>query len=168
MTKARKTIPRRATEGPLGVNAEMTAAGYMNGFWREPGSESRSFWASIAHTHGDRIRDKVREAMPGCRPGFEYATGKYPPIPLISDPPPPADKAATYFIDIDGVRFWYCGRFSSMNRWQPSQADYLRSIGEVDGDEWKRYLAWKRTRFESRYVLDGANHRASTLAHLCY
>ena len=168
MTRRRNTIAKRCTHEAMSVNVELAAAGYLHGFWRDPGMETRRYWHGIALTHGERIRAKVREATPGCRPGFDYAIGTYPPLPLIGDPPPPERQASRYFIDIDGIRFWYCGRSYDGHHWQPSQADYLRSIGEVDGAEWKRYLAWERTGYEARYVLDGAAHRATNLAHLCY
>jgi hypothetical protein len=168
MTKKRTLIAKRSAAERLHVNVEIAAAGYLHGFWRDRGMETRSYWESLAYTHGDHIRAKVHEATPGCRPGFEYATGKYPPIPLIGDPPPSTHKSSDDYIDIDGVRFWYCGRFADLHTWQPSQADFLRSLGEIDGAEWRRYLAWKRTRYEPRYVLDGADHRATTLAHMCY
>ncbi len=130
--------------------------------------ETRGYWQGIALAHGDRITLKVREATPGCRPGFAYAIGTYPPIPLLGDPPPNEHTASQKFIDIDGVRFWYCGYFCDLYRWQPSQADYLRSIGEVDGAEWRRYLAWKRAGYSRQYVLDGAQHMTVGLMHLCY
>ena len=168
MTKRRSTIAKRCSTERLYVNVEMAAAGYLHGFWNDEGMNTRRYWHAIAITHGDRIREKVREATPGCRPGFEYAIGKYPPLPLLGDPPPAEHMHARHFLDIDGVRFWYCGAFSRDCQWQPSQAEYLRSIGELDGAEWRRYLAWKRTGYESRYVLEGAPHRATGLQHMCY
>jgi hypothetical protein len=166
MTRRRSIIAKRSAAGPLDVNVEMAAAGYLHGFWHDNGMETRGYWQSIALAHGERITAKVREATPGCRPGFAYAIGTYPQIPLLADPPPPEHKAAQEFIDIDGVRFWYCWHFSHC--WLPSQADYLRSIGEVDGAEWRRYLAWKRSRYAGEYVLDGAQHMTVGLMHMCY
>jgi hypothetical protein len=162
MTHRRSPIRKRADDGPLCVNVEMAAAGYFNGFWREPGMELRSYWESVALIHGDRIKAKMQTAMPGCRPAFDYAMGLYPPIPLIGDPPPEHYLTARQFIDIDGVRFWYCG-----SRWQPSQADHLRGIGEIDGREWQRYIAWKRTGFEARYELEDAPPGPVNTAHMC-
>lgn len=167
MTKRRSTIRKRIGEERLPVNVEMAAAGYLHGFWRDEGMETRRYWHGIADAHGERILEKLREAAPGTRPGFEYAIGKYPPIPLIGDPPPAEWKTADQYIDIDGVRFWYCGR-DCFHTWQKCQAKHLRDLGELDGAEWKRYLAWKRTGYEARYVLDGASHQATGLMHMCY
>lgn len=172
MTKRRTPIPKRMTHGPLGVSVERAAAGYLFGFWREPGMNTRRYWQMIAHTHGDRIAAKVREACPGTRPGFEYAIGKYPPVPLLGDPPPKESKTFDEHIDIDDgegtvIRFWYCGD-GLLEPWQKCQAEHLHEIGEVDGAEWKRFLQWRRKNFEPRYVLDGAQHMKSSLHHLCY
>jgi hypothetical protein len=167
MTRRRSVIKRRGDAGPLGVNVEVAVAGYLFAWWPEPGMESRSYWQSIAHTHGTAILEKTREATPGCRPGFQYAIGLYPPIPLIDDPPPKENKASDYFIDIEGVRFWYCWR-TYWNNWLECQAVHLKRLGEVDGAEWRRYLAWKRTGFEPRYRLDSGNRTVIALHHLCY
>jgi hypothetical protein len=172
MTKRRTAIPKRIAHGPLGVSVERAAAGYLFGFWREQGMGTRAYWQAIANTHGDQITAKVREACPGTRPGFLYAIGTYPPVPLLGDPPPPEHKASREFIDIDDghgevTRFWYCGK-DSFYVWQECQACHLRDLGEVDGAEWKRFLAWRRKGFEPRYVLDGAQHRKCSLHHLCY
>lgn len=168
MTKRRTPIPKRCSQGPLPVNVEMAAAGYLCGFWHEKAMSTREYWQGIAATHGDRILEKLHNATPGCRAGFQYAIGIYPPLPLIADPPPENYDAAGHYIDIDGVRFWYCGAYSSLTNWVVSQADYLHSIGEVDGAEWRRYLAWKRSGYERRYVLDGASHMTTRLAHMCH
>jgi len=167
MTKRRSTIPKRSGAGALSVNVEMAAAGYLHGFWREQGMESRRYWQGIAHSHSERILEKLREAAPGTRPGFEYAIGKYPPLPLIGDPPPHDYKCVDDYIEIDGVRFWYCGSLSG-TKYLKCQAKHLRDLGELDGAEWASYLAWRRTGYEARYVLDGASHKATGLMHMCY
>jgi hypothetical protein len=167
VTRKRSTIKRRGGEGPLPINVEVAAAGYLFAWWREAGMESRSFWEVIAHTHGDQILQKTREATPGCRPGFQYAIGLYPPIPLIDEPPPPQHKASENFIDIEGTRYWYCAE-TPWYTWLECQAVHLRNVGEVDGQEWRRYLAWKRSDFEPRYQLAGGNRNTIGLHHLCY
>jgi len=167
MTSRRSPIRKRLGEERLPVNTELAAAGYLRGFWRDDDMETRRYWHGIAVTHGESIIEKLREAAPGTRPGFEYAIGKYPPIPLIGDPPPSHNMTAGEYIDIDGVRFFYCGR-DCFRVWQQCQAEHLRHLGELDGAEWKRYLAWKRTGYEARYVLDGAPHKAIRLHHMCY
>lgn len=173
MPRYRNTIAKRRHDERLGVNEELAAAGYLHGFWHEPGMESRRWWHSIAAAHGQRILEKVLEAAPGTRPGFQYAIGIYPPIPLLADAPPPEHMAAREYLDIDGVRFWYCGKYSSVRwskegTWLPSQAEHLRRLGELDGAEWKRHLAWRRGGFKHTYVLDGAQHTTVGLMHLCY
>jgi hypothetical protein len=163
MTKRRSIIRKHSCDTTLDVNVEMDAAGYFGGFIHEEGSNTRRYWQGIAAMHGQRILEKMLTAAPGCRPGFQYAIGVYPPIPLLADPPPENYMSAREYLDIDGVRFWHCGL-----RWQPCQAEYLRDLGVVDGAEWKRYLAWRRTGFEPRYVLDEAPWRPYTPAHLCH
>jgi len=163
MTKRRTMIPKHSASAVLDVNVERAAAGYLDYFFREEGMETRRYWQSIATIHGQRILEKMRDAAPGCRPGFQYGAGIYPPIPLLADPPPEMHMASREHIDIDGVRFWYCG-FA----WQPRQAEYLRKLGEVDGAEWKRYLSWRRSGFEPRYFLDESPHSPYTPRHLCH
>ena len=163
MTKRRTMIPKHSASATLDVNIEMAASGYFDYFFFEEGMGTRRYWQGIAAMHGQRILEKMLTAAPGCRPGFQYAIGVYPPIPLLADPPPENYMSAREYLDIDGVRFWHCGL-----RWQPCQAEYLRDLGVVDGAEWKRYLAWRRTGFEPRYVLDEAPHSPYTPRHLCH
>jgi len=109
------------------------------------------------------IRDKVRETRPGCRAGMDYAIGLYPPIPLL-EPVPESHVASRDFLDVDGVRHWHCD-----GPWQMCQAEHLRAIGEVDGAEWQRYLAWKRRGFPAAYTVQGFPGKPMTyLPHLCH
>lgn len=164
MTRRRNTIPRRTAAGELEMNAEVAAAGMLWALLPITEGNTRAYWRAIKATHGDRIAAKVREAMPGCRPGFEYALGTFPPLPLIK-PVPEEHLAQREHVDIEGVRHWYCG-----GPWQMSQAEYLREIGEVDGAEWRAYLAWRRSGFAPRYVCDDDPQQepCKIIRHCCW
>jgi hypothetical protein len=164
MTLRVSPIRRRVKTGQLDFMTEVAAAGMLTCFCRLPGEESANYWRGIKQTHGAKITAKVRKAMPGCRPGFDYALGVYPPLPLI-EPIPDEHLANRDHIDIEGVRHWYCG-----GPWQMSQAEHLRAIGELDGAEWKRHLEWKRSGFESRYHTDDdpLGKPCSIVRHCCW
>jgi hypothetical protein len=164
MTLRTSTIRRRTAAGRLEFMTEVAAAGMLTCFFRMEGEESRNYWRGIKQAHGALITGKVRETMPGCRPGFDYALGIYPPLPLI-EPIPETHIAQRDHIDIEGVRHWYCGE-----PWQMSQAEHLRRIGEVDGAEWRRYLAWKRSGFESTYYTedDAVGKPCRIIRHCCW
>jgi len=165
MTRRIVPLRRRATASEqLCIGVEMAAAGYLFGWLATAEWHSRRFWAAIAHSHGDRIIEKVRVAFPGCRPGFQYAIGMYPPIPILK-PLPPTHLNNREKITIEGVEHWYVGE-----PWQKCQAEHLRDIGELDGGEWRRYLAWKREGFTPRYVPDASpdDRPMKCIAHLCW
>jgi len=153
LTLRRVTIRRRAISPTLTVNEELAAAGYCRAFWHEPGSSTRSYWESLAYVHGERLRGKVRAAAPGTRPGFDYATGRYPPLPLLAGPPPDDSAWAREHLDVDGLRLWQCHGLDGV-RFVRSQPEHLRELGEIDGREWRDYLAWRRAGYPARYVLD--------------
>lgn len=166
MTRRAASIQRRAGTGPLPVFHEMPAAGYLRPWLRSPEMSTRRFWEGIAHSHGQMILEKVREATPGCRPGFMYATGRLPPLPLIEEPPP--DHAvAREFITIDGERYWHCRPFDGI-AWLPCQAEHLRDAGEIDGREWRDFIRWRDAGFPERYRLSGGNRTIVGLHHLCH
>lgn len=166
MSRRVALIHRRAGSGPLPVCHEVPAAGYLRPWWRLPEMTTRRFWEGIAHTHGAVILEKTREATPGCRPGFMYATGRLPPLPLIEQPPP-EHTAAGQHIDIDGERFWYCRPLPG-REWLPSQAEHLRDAGEVDGREWRDYTRWRDEGYPARYRISGGNRTVVGLHHLCH
>jgi len=144
----RRIIARRGIEAVLPLNDEITAAGMLHCFWTEERHRSRSWWASVKHVHGQRIADKVRATMPGCRPGFEYAVGTYPPLPLV-EPIPDDHMARRDQIVIEGMQHWFCG-----GPWQRCQAEHLRDLGEVDGAEWDRFVRWRDAGFPAEYRAD--------------
>jgi len=160
----RRIIARRGVEAVLPLNEEIIAAGMLRGFWHEEQHGSRSWWASVKHVHGARITAKVRAAMPGCRPGFEYAVGTYPPLPLV-DAIPDDHLARRSHVEIDGVMHWYCG-----GPWQRCQADHLRELGEVDGGEWSRFVRWRDAGFPADYRCDDDPTGApmDVLLHCCW
>jgi hypothetical protein len=145
MTRRNATIRRRATRENLESMVEIAAAGMLRCFFQMPGEDTRSYWHGVKLAHGDIITAKVLKHMPGCRPGFDYALGVYPPLPLVKEIPENNLRLRDH-IDIDGDRHWFVG-----SPWQRCQAEHLREIGEVDGAEWIRYLKWKRSGFESTY-----------------
>lgn len=167
MTKRRSLIRKRGDSIRLCPNVELWAAGYFGGFWREPDMDRRQYWEAVAEHYGAAISDKLRAAAPGCRPGYQYAIGILPPIPLLAGPPPADHTAAREFIAIDGVAFWYAGP-TVFHTWLKCQAEHLREIGEVDGAEWRHYQAWKRTGFEPGYLLEEGPSRPVHLNHVCF
>lgn len=135
MTRRVATIARRASaDDALCIGTEMAAAGMLWGWFRTDEWSSRRFWAAIKHAHGAMIDAKVREAMPGCRPGYRYALGEFPPLPIIKPLPPDHIDQREHLI-VDGVKHWHAGR-----PWQQCQAVHLRELGEVDGAEWRLSL----------------------------
>jgi hypothetical protein len=112
----RRVIAKRDVAAVLGLNDEITAAGMLHCFWTEEQHRSRSWWAGVKHVHGNRIAGKVRESMPGCRPGYCYALGEFPPLPLVQ-PIPAQHLASREQLTVEGVQHWYCG-----GPWQRCQA----------------------------------------------
>jgi len=163
MTLRVSKIKKRSVAASLHINVEMAAAGLLAPFWVEPEMKTRSYWRALGLVHGEKIDAKVAAMLPGTRPGYRYAIGDFPPVPLLEEPP--AEHIGRRgIIDIDGHRFWKIG-----HPWQMSQADHLRAIGEVDGHEWKRYVAWRDTGFEHRYRCENDPHdRPSYIYHGCY
>jgi hypothetical protein len=164
MTLRKATIARRQMAGELDAMTELAAAGMLEMMTVCHEWTTQRFWLALRATYGPRIDDKVREACPGCRPGFAYACGEFPPLPLL-EPLPPGHAFNSWRLDIDGVRHWCIGK-----PWQKSQADHLHDLGEIDGAEWRRYLAWKRQGFPGRYMLDELRTfgTLSSVCHLCW
>lgn len=163
MTRRSAVIQRRTSaHDALCTDTEIAAAGMLFGFFRTDEWHTRGFWQAIARVHGPKIDAKVRDACPGCRPGYRYAIGHFPPVPLVQ--PVPGDHAgARDHLIVDGVKHWYVGA-----PYQKCQAQHLRELGEVDGAEWQRFLAWRRAGFPPRYVPDdGAVGHPLTLEHCC-
>jgi len=166
MTRRGSTIRRRAgAEQELCIGTEMAAAGMLWGWFRTAEWSTRRFWASIGSGYGERIDTKVREALPGCRPGYRYALGEYPPLPLLEEIP--ADHLAQREqLVIEGTRHWHVGE-----PWQKCQADHLRDLGEIDGAEWRRYLRWRDAGYPAQYVCDAdptKDRPTKCIAHLCW
>lgn len=164
MTLRVSRIKKREVSGTLLVNVEMAAAGLLAPFWVTSEMKARGYWRALGLVHGEKIDAKVAVMLPGTRPGYRYAIGDFPPVPLLEEPPH-EHIGRRDVLDIDGQRFWKIGE-----PWQMSQADHLRAIGEVDGSEWKRYLAWRDTGFERRYRFESDRHgdRPGYVYHGCY
>jgi hypothetical protein len=164
MTRRSSTIARRSTvDDVLCIGTEIAAAGMLWGWFKTDEWNTRRFWATVAASHGEKIDAKVREACPGCRPGYRYALGEFPLVPL--DKQLPADHLGHRdCLTVDGVKHWHVGR-----PWQRCQAEHLRELGEVDGAEWRRFLTWRRAGFPPTYVPEASpDDRPMTLVHCCW
>jgi hypothetical protein len=164
MTRRRASIPLRTAVGStLCIGTEIAAAGMLWGWFKSDEWQTRRFWAAVAHAHGPRIDAKVAAAMPGCRPGYRYALGEFPPLPLVK--PLPADHInQREHLVVDGVKHWHCGY-----PFQKCQAEHLRELGVVDGAEWRRFVRWRDKGFPPGYVPDESpDDRPMTLEHCCW
>jgi hypothetical protein len=164
MTRHIAAIRRRASvKEVLCVGTELAAAGMLWGWFKTDEWKTRRFWSVISSAHGERIDAKVREAMPGCRPGYSYALGEFPPLPLIKPIPPDHIDHRKHLI-VDGVKHWHCG-----HPYQKCQAEHLKELGVVDGKEWQRFKRWRDAGFPSRYVpAESPDVRPMTLIHCCW
>jgi len=163
MTRRIATLRKRSAAATLDPIDEVAAAGMLHSWLTTPEMQSRRWWQGLAVMHGSRIEAKVREHLPGTRPGFAYAIGRIPPVPLIKEPPEwHLDSRA--FVEIDGDRFWYAGP-----QFQRCQAEHLKAIGELDGTELRRYRAWRDRGFRVAYPLDSdPNRPCGWIHHGCY
>lgn len=145
MTRRRRLQPKRIGTATLAANAELVAVGYR-GFWIEDDADRRAWWQSIATAHGDRLRAKWVAAFPGTRPAFDWVT-RLPPWPLLSTPD--TFDAERSYIEVGGVRHWYCG-----TPWQRPQVDVLRELGEVNAAEYRRHREWIKAGAAVAYCVD--------------
>ena len=165
MPRIARRIRKATTSDTLDQFTEMAAAGMLFGLLPPvPEWHTRRFWANVGRRYGERINAKVAESMPGCRAGWRYAVGEFPPVPLIKQLPV-NHLANREQITVDGVQHWYVG-----GPWQTCQAEHLSQLGELDGSEWQRYIAWRDAGFPARYVLDDhvTGTPAACIAHLCW
>lgn len=164
MTRRNATIPRRtAGDDVLCIGTEIAAAGMLWGWFGTDEWKTRRFWATVASAHGERIDTKVRDALPGCRPGYRYALGEFPPVPLVKQLPP-THLGHREHLTVDGVKHWHIGE-----PWQKCQATHLRDLGELDGAEWRRFVRWRDAGFPPQYVPEeSANGNPMTLVHCCW
>jgi hypothetical protein len=162
---ARRIRKQSTATETLDICTEMAAAGMLFGLLPAlPEWHTSRFWAGIGRRYGERINSKLAEAMPGCRAGWRYAVGEFPPVPLIK-PLPANHLGHREQIVIDGTTHWYVGQ-----PWQKCQAQHLKDLGEIDGREWQAYLAWRRAGYRSGYVLDEdmTGQPIGCIAHLCW
>jgi hypothetical protein len=162
--RTRRIIRRNTAADRLDLNDELAVVGLCCGFWRVPEHCTRAWWGAVKWKHGERIELKMAVAMPGCRPGWRYALGELPPPPIV-EPIPQDHLDNREFIDIEGTIVWH-----PYGTWARCQAEHLRELGECDGAEWQRYLAWKRTGYEARYVFDDdpQGSPCNCVRHGCY
>jgi hypothetical protein len=161
----RRIIRKSTATATLDAPTEVAAAGLLWTWCGFVGEEwgTRRFWHGIGHAHGERLDAKVREAFPGCRPGYRYGRGDFPPVPLVEELP--ADHIGQReYLDVDGVRHWFVGQ-----PYQRCQAEHLRELGELDGAEWRRFVAWRDAGLPARYTLDdGAGGPCGAVFHGCW
>lgn len=165
MTRRRASIARRIAAGEsLDIFTEVAAAGMLWSWVKDVAWEVGRFWLAVKHAYGERIDSKLLEACPGCRPGYRYALGEFPPVPLVKPLPPEHINQREHLI-VDGVKHWHVGQ-----PWQQCQAEHLRAIGELDGSEWKRYVRWREEGYPPRYVLEQSpdGRPMVALAHCCW
>lgn len=165
MTVRRRTLSRKATtEERLPVNVELWASAMVAGFWWVEAMGRRRWWQDFASVHGARLEAKVRQACPGTRPGWWYASGRLPPVPMLECEPEPSSSWYRKHVVIDGVKHWRLGR-----GWQVCQAEHLRTLGELDGLELRRYQVWRRRGFPREYRVDKfPDYAAGWFVHGCY
>jgi len=72
----------------------------------------------------------------------------FPPLPLV-EPIPAQLLASREQLTVEGGQHWYCG-----GPWQRCQPEHLRELGEVDGNEWQRFMRWRDAGFPSTYFTD--------------
>jgi len=112
---------------------------------------------------GSALAANPFRALPGCRPGYRYALGEFPPLPLVK-PLPANHLGHREQLVVDGVTHWHVGQ-----PWQKCQAQHLREIGELDGAEWRRFVRWRDKGFPPTYVPDASpDDRPMTLVHCCW
>jgi hypothetical protein len=165
VTVRRRVLARRATAAEkLGVNVELWAASLLAGFWVVEGMRTRRWWRQFAEIHGERIEAKVRQRVPGTRPGWWYACGRLPPVPLVGAEPEASTGWGRHCLEIEGVKHWRLGE-----GWQLCQAKHLQALGELDGEELRRYRAWRRAGFPQEYRTDRFPDRPGQyFFHGCY
>lgn len=98
--------------------------------WRIPGiSPDRDGLALLWRQHRETIMPAWLRSCPGVRPWVVYVVGEIPPPPLVRTP---REFAAPPVRLADG------GLLHEADRYE--EAEHLRSIGEVNAAEWRRYL----------------------------
>jgi hypothetical protein len=165
MTVRRRVLSRKASAHErLCVSVELWSASMLAGFWWLPPMSTRRWWQDFAAVNGARVEAKVREACPGTRPGWWYACGRLPPVPLLEGEPDRMSGWYRQHVVIDGVKHWRLGE-----GWQVRQADHLQALGELDGEELRRHRAWRRRGFPIEYRLDKFPDRpVGWFVHGCY
>lgn len=95
--------------------------------------------------HWGRWRDvvlpKVLEHRPGTRPFAMYVTGEIPARPVLRQPPLSTNYFRLYVPGRNGAGQWHC---DYPEPYMQREADYLRDLGIVDSDEYRRWKAWVR------------------------
>jgi hypothetical protein len=98
--------------------------------WHIPGlSPDRDGLARLWRQHRETIMPAWLRSCPGVRPWVCYVVGELPPPPLVK-PPREFSTAPARLPDGGLLHEWHCY----------AEPEHLRSIGEVDAAEWRRYL----------------------------
>lgn len=134
-------------QGVLGVAIDLRTLDDWRHWWSE--------WR-------DTIMPKALEHRPGVRPTACYVLGEIPMRPVVVDPPLSHNWFRHYIPGRDGTGVWLC---DYPEPYMQAEAAYLRELGIVSAEEYRRHLAWRRERRSYRgpydlggYVLEQGLH----------
>jgi len=100
----------------------------------------------------DRIICKSLEHRPGVRPVACYVTGEIPMRPVLIEPPLSHGWQRHYIPDRNGTGVWLC---DYPEPYMQAEVKYLRALGIVSSDEYRRHKTWRRrqTQYRGPYSL---------------
>lgn len=110
----------------------------------------RHWWGTYRAT----IMPKALEYFPGSRPTACYVTGEIPLRPVLTEPPLSHNWFKHYIPGRDGTGVWLC---DYPEPYMQREVDYLRDLGIVSANEYRRHRAWRRERrpYRGPYDLGG-------------
>jgi hypothetical protein len=98
-------------------------------------------WRRLWSKWREVVMPKVIEHRPGTRPMACYVVGEIPARPVAIQPPMSHDHFKLYVPASNGTGQWH---YDYPKPFMQDEAYYLRDLGVIDGDEFKRHLAWRR------------------------
>lgn len=119
-------------EGVLGVAIELRTLDDWKHWWSR---------------YRDTIMPKALEHRPGVRPTACYVTGEIPMRPVRVDPPLSHNWFRHYIPGRNGTGVWLC---NYPEPYMQAEVKYLRDLGIVDDEEFRRHKAWQRERSQYR------------------
>jgi len=99
----------------------------------------RHWWATWRET----MIPKALEHFPGSRPTACYVTGEIPLRPVLTEPPLSHNWFRHYIASRNGTGLWLC---DYPEPFMQAEVNYLRDLGIVSDDEYRRHRAWRRER----------------------